>query len=60
MMIREKHFPFFFIVNPDRMVFEMAVGINRFPVTEPAINISTGIGRIVDDGKDTAVGQGPP
>ncbi len=42
------------------MVFEMPIGINGFVIAVTPINVCPGIGRVVDDCKDAAVGQSPP
>ena len=42
------------------MVFEMPIGIHGFVIAVTSINVCPGIGRVVDDCKDAAVGQSPP
>ena len=42
------------------MVLEVAIRIYGFHVPEAAVNIGVGIRRIVNNRKDTAVGQGSP
>ena len=60
MMVWEKDFPVFFVLESDRMVLEVAIRIYGFHVPEAAVNIGTGIRRVVNNRKDTAVGQGSP
>lgn len=59
-MVGEKDFPVILIWETDRMVFEMPIGINGFVIAVTPINVCPGIGRVVDDCKDAAVGQSPP
>ena len=60
MMSGEEYFPVFFVWETDGVVFEMPVGINGFIVTIAPIHIRPGIGRIVDDAEDAAVGERSP
>lgn len=59
-MTGEEYFPVFFVWETDGVVFEMPVGINGFIVTIAPIHIRPGIGRIVDDAEDAAVGERSP
>ena len=60
MVVRDENFPVFPVGKADGMVLKVAIGIDRFLVTEPSIDIGTGIRRVMYDSKNTAVGQCRP